>query len=71
VGNAVPVGLGRAVGKAIIDHLSSQVPQKDPTFDDFPYSRYKNTNDSSWRLDFKKSTSMPKSQQLNLSITSD
>lgn len=45
IGNAVPVGLGEAVGKAIISHLSgkNEVPPEN-----FPFSRYKFTDEKSW-----------------------
>lgn len=43
IGNAVPVGLGRAVGKAILDHMNGIKPKRE--FLNFPYSRYKNTDD--------------------------
>ena len=49
VGNAVPVGLGRAVGRSLIDHLNGKIT-RGPA--DFPYSRYKNTDDVSWRAQF-------------------
>jgi DNA (cytosine-5)-methyltransferase 1 len=53
VGNAVPVGLGEALGNTLIDHLNGV--KKDSTkFKSFPYSRYKNTKDDEW-LDFFKS----------------
>jgi DNA (cytosine-5)-methyltransferase 1 len=47
IGNAVPVGLGEAIGRVIIEHasgLSSQPPAE------FPFSRYKQTDESSWTL---------------------
>ena len=51
VGNAVPVGLGHAVGKLIYDLINgNEVSQ----IDDFKYSRYKKTNDIEWKEDFKK-----------------
>jgi len=49
IGNAVPVSLGRAVGRAIIDHASGKRPS--PIFLGFPYSRYKRTDDVSWEMD--------------------
>jgi DNA (cytosine-5)-methyltransferase 1 len=54
VGNAVPVGLGEAVGRTLIDHLNGVKYDKDE-FEGFPYSRYKNTHDVSWRAAFKRS----------------
>lgn len=50
IGNAVPVGLGRAVGKAILDHINGITPKNNLL--GFPYSRYKNTDDISWRSAF-------------------
>lgn len=46
IGNAVPVGLGHAVGKLIMAHMKG----KDiPVYDKFKYSRYANTNEITWR----------------------
>lgn len=45
IGNAVPVGLGEAVGRAIVNHMngiSEQLPIG------FPFSRYKGTDEVSW-----------------------
>ena len=55
IGNAVPVGLGEAIGKAIINHINKEsvIPPKN-----FPFSRYKKTDDISW-----------KHQQYSLSLT--
>jgi len=47
IGNAVPVGLGEAVGRAILSHMtgsSAAVPEG------FPYSRYKGTDETSWEV---------------------
>ena len=52
VGNAVPVGLGRELGKNLIDHLNGVSKPLDE-FDGFPYSRYKNTKDHEWLQLFK------------------
>lgn len=52
IGNAVPVGLGFAVGKAILDHMRGVQPN--PTFLNFPYSRYKNTDDVQWKAALEK-----------------
>jgi DNA (cytosine-5)-methyltransferase 1 len=45
IGNAVPVGLGEAVGQAIIAHMQRKlaIPPSG-----FPYSRYKGTDEVSW-----------------------
>ncbi len=45
IGNAVPVGLGVAVGHAILNHMSGEGKQP-PT--GFPLSRYKNNDEISW-----------------------
>lgn len=50
IGNAVPVGLGQAVGRAILDHIAGI--EHTPTAEDFPFSRYKNTDDVKWRAKF-------------------
>lgn len=42
LGNAVPLGLGLAVGKNILSHMNKE---KIEEFPDFRYSRYKNTSD--------------------------
>ncbi|GAN65017.1 DNA cytosine methyltransferase [Acetobacter orientalis] len=45
IGNAVPVGLGEAIGRTILAHIAGQ--EKRPPAN-FPFSRYKDTNDTSW-----------------------
>jgi DNA (cytosine-5)-methyltransferase 1 len=45
IGNAVPVGLGAAVGRAIVSHMKGK-PSLPP--ENFPFSRYKGTDDASW-----------------------
>ncbi|MCA7897636.1 DNA cytosine methyltransferase [Burkholderia cepacia] len=45
IGNAVPVGLGEAVGRAILDHIDGR--SKNPPVG-FRFSRYKDTDDVSW-----------------------
>lgn len=51
VGNAVPLGLGHAVGSLIMNLLNNvNIIQ----VDDFKYSRYKNTCDTEWKLEFAK-----------------
>ncbi|WP_373802638.1 DNA cytosine methyltransferase [Bacteroides heparinolyticus] len=50
IGNAVPIKLGEAIAKTIIaDMRGEELPQ----FDNFPYSRYKNTNDVTWAKQMK------------------
>lgn len=49
IGNAVPVGLGLAIGKEILDHYRG-IP-KDP-IKGFSYSRYNHTSDKEWEKEF-------------------
>lgn len=51
LGNAVPVPLGEAIGKAIVADMQAQ-EQKEMA--DFPYSRYKKTSHLSWGVERKK-----------------
>jgi DNA (cytosine-5)-methyltransferase 1 len=46
IGNAVPIKLGEAIGKTIIDDLNGV---KHNTIHNFSFSRYKNTDDVSWQ----------------------
>lgn len=45
IGNAVPVGLGEAVGRAILAHIAGK-DERPPV--GFPFSRYKGTDEISW-----------------------
>lgn len=66
IGNAVPVGLGEAVGNAIINHMNGIRPKNE--FIGFPYSRYKNTDDDSWIRIYKKSLEKFEGSEKNLSL---
>lgn len=67
IGNAVPVGLGEAVGRVIISHIKGE-KNMPPT--GFPFSRYKDNDEISWGkrtrelmesdVVFKKTKSAPK-----------
>lgn len=46
IGNAVPVALGEAIGRAIRADMAGRAA--DLRFEDFPYSRYKRTSDQTW-----------------------
>ena len=46
IGNAVPIALGRAIGMAIVDDIAGRKPNG--KYEDFPYSRYKKTSDTTW-----------------------
>jgi len=50
IGNAVPIGLGFAVGNLIVKLLKGKEIKN---YNKFKYSRYKNTDDQSWRLNLK------------------
>lgn len=56
IGNAVPVSLGRAVGKLLMSSINGDVinPIKG-----FKYSRYNNTSNELWLLEFKKQQEVP------------
>lgn len=45
IGNAVPVGLGEAVGRTILAHMAGKFEQPPANF---PFSRYKATDEVSW-----------------------
>jgi DNA (cytosine-5)-methyltransferase 1 len=45
LGNAVPVGLGHAVGRAIVGHEMGRIPAIPQGFE---FSRYKNTSRDEW-----------------------
>lgn len=51
VGNAVPASLGRAIGLLISQLLNNEKPESN---NNFSYSRYKNTSDEAWILNFKR-----------------
>lgn len=50
IGNAVPVGLGFAIGKHILKLMNGEEIQN---FDGFKYSRYNRTSDKEWREEFE------------------
>lgn len=45
IGNAVPVGLGYAIGKQIIRHMNNDIDENEEIKNVIPYSRYKNSVD--------------------------
>ncbi len=45
IGNAVPVGLGKALGELLIDYMNGRNANE---IKEFKYSRYKNTSDRDW-----------------------
>lgn len=46
IGNAVPVGFGRAIGEALLNYDNGKPSFN--SFQNFPYSRYKFTNENNW-----------------------
>lgn len=65
VGNAVPCSLGRAIGRMLISHLNGESIK---IFNDFPYSRYNNTDDVSWTKEIIGSIDEPSDKQLCLAL---
>lgn len=63
IGNAVPIKLGEAIGRAIIDHMKG-TPQHEIA--GFQYSRYKNTDETSWEREVRRSIIGQKAEQLSL-----
>lgn len=62
IGNAVPVKLGEAIAKTIIsDMLGTELPQ----IEGFSYSRYKNTNEITWRAAMDKTLEKARAAQGN------
>lgn len=57
IGNAVPIGLGRAIGTALIKHAKGEEVIHPSGFS---YSRYKNTCNKSWLMDFERLVKMEK-----------
>lgn len=60
VGNAVPSSLGKAVGTLLVSLIKQKSVQEHPHF---RYSRYRNTDDSSWEIEFNMRTRKTKAQQ--------
>lgn len=65
VGNAVPCSLGRAIGRMLVSHLSGESIKQ---IDDFPYSRYNNTDDVSWAKEIIGSVDGTSNEQLCLAL---
>ena len=51
IGNAVPVSLGKAIGKLIVNHM---LRKKIKVINNFKYSRYLNTSDLDWQNSLNK-----------------
>jgi DNA (cytosine-5)-methyltransferase 1 len=65
LGNAVPVGMGYAIGKLLIKLLKGEQVHQ---ISDFKYSRYKNTRDSDWEEKFWEETKKLNPPQLSLEV---
>lgn len=63
IGNAVPVKLGEAIAKTIIADMKGE---KLPQYSGFRYSRYKNTNDVSWKNHMEKVIRKQKQLEANI-----
>lgn len=51
IGNAVPVALGEAIGRAIAADMRGDLAAEEADrYHDFPFSRYRNTSQETWRL---------------------
>lgn len=57
IGNAVPVGLGFAVGKQVMDNIKGRLITNVEALNHIPYSRYKNTTDTELSMLFEKRVS--------------
>lgn len=73
IGNAVPIKLGEAIGKAILDDMNHKSTRNNEKFEGFHYSRYKNTSDITFPLVYDKNLkkaldAIHKPEQLNLKI---
>lgn len=56
IGNAVPVGLGQAVGQQIMRFINGQTCANEEARNKIPYSRYKNTTDRDFAIMFGQRT---------------
>lgn len=63
IGNAVPIGLGRAIGRLLAAHLRGE---ESLVYEGFHYSRYKNTDHVSWEKVARARLSKPEQLPLNL-----
>ena len=74
IGNAVPIKLGEAIAKTILADMNGKTL---PKYEGFPFSRYKDTNDVTWRVSMNKAikdclaASSQKEQNQQLSLLDD
>ncbi|MCZ4693387.1 DNA cytosine methyltransferase [Ancylomarina euxinus] len=67
IGNAVPISVGAAIGRTILNHKNDICQQ---SFDGFKYSRYKHTNEVEFVVDFiKRSEKSLKTMELDNQTT--
>ena len=48
IGNAVPIALGAAIGRALVADMNNEKPKGD--WHEFPFSRYRKTNEKTWHV---------------------
>lgn len=66
IGNAVPVGLGRAIGRAIVAHFNGEITANPQNF---KYSRYSNTSEFEFEgMIMQQANKNEKNQQLTLGL---
>lgn len=63
IGNAVPIKLGEAIGHTILDHMNGIEIKEIPGF---PYSRYKNTDETTWEKEARKNIMNTIAEQMSL-----
>lgn len=61
IGNAVPVGLGKVIGSAVIAHSQGKLQQPPANF---PFSRYKVTDDVTWEQKTRKQLGLAPGERL-------
>jgi DNA (cytosine-5)-methyltransferase 1 len=66
IGNAVPIGLGEALGKTILNNLQGK--KTIDKYRNFQYSRYKNTDDLSWKASYRESVRKAKFDLMQLAF---
>lgn len=62
IGNAVPIKLGEAIARTIIADMNGEEQQ---VIEGFPFSRYKNTNDITWRVAMNQAIDKARKEQNN------
>lgn len=65
IGNAVPIKLGEAIARTIIADMNKE---KLASYKDFPFSRYKNTSDITWKNEMEKAINKIRAAQSQMEI---